>query len=496
MVRYLRRRYAESSEHVREIVRGASIAFPLRAVGMLAGFTLNVALARILGADSAGLYLLAFTLTLIIAGLGTRGLGQRRASADRERGDTARLEHHQGSPQERDAGRDRRHRCSGDRGRGVRGLALRGRVPETRPRAHPPVDGTRRTPGVALRSSGFRSLGLKRIPAGVFVSHIGTPSFALAGVLVLAPVWGPEGAAVAYGGAAMVTLGIGIWQWRRVARPHAEVRAAYPVSALLESGTPLFWANLLQLIIPWTPIVLLGVWSSGADVGIFASAHRTAAVTGFAFLASSSILSPKLAELIGRRELWPLARTTKASSELMLLVASPFFLLLFLFSSRVMGVFGPDFLPGATTLQDPGGRAVLQRRDHSLGSAPGDERERAPRAQQHALLCGHQPRAQRRAHPDLWNRRCRSGEHHDARAPELDCGLACLEATRGPPHCHSSVHAWSTRDEGRVQEPYPYIAGSECSVSTLRDTALGSHPQILGMGEVERLPASLLERAR
>ena len=41
---------------------------------MLAGFTLNVALARILGADSAGLYLLAFTLTLIIAGLGRVGL--------------------------------------------------------------------------------------------------------------------------------------------------------------------------------------------------------------------------------------------------------------------------------------------------------------------------------------------------------------------------------------------------------------------------------------
>ena len=43
---------------------------------------------------------------------------------------------------------------------------------------------------------------------------------------------------------------------------------------------------------------------------------------------------------------------------------------------------------------------------------------------------------------------------------------------------------------------YAYIAGSGRSGSTLLDTALGSHPNILSVGEIGRLPASLLDGAK
>ncbi len=43
---------------------------------------------------------------------------------------------------------------------------------------------------------------------------------------------------------------------------------------------------------------------------------------------------------------------------------------------------------------------------------------------------------------------------------------------------------------------YAYIAGSGRSGSTLLDAALGSHPNILSVGEIGRLPASLLDGAK
>ena len=58
--------------HMREVLRGAMVAFPLRLVSAGLVFALNILLARILGAEDTGLYYLALTITTIATTVATR----------------------------------------------------------------------------------------------------------------------------------------------------------------------------------------------------------------------------------------------------------------------------------------------------------------------------------------------------------------------------------------------------------------------------------------
>ena len=61
-------------EHIQEVLRNASSAFLFKVIAAAFGFALNVQLARMLGAEGAGIYYLAFTITTIIATVARVGL--------------------------------------------------------------------------------------------------------------------------------------------------------------------------------------------------------------------------------------------------------------------------------------------------------------------------------------------------------------------------------------------------------------------------------------
>ena len=48
--------------HLREVLQGASVAVSIRLAGTLLGFAVSVTVARLLGADGAGLYFLTLSL--------------------------------------------------------------------------------------------------------------------------------------------------------------------------------------------------------------------------------------------------------------------------------------------------------------------------------------------------------------------------------------------------------------------------------------------------
>ncbi len=60
--------------HMIEVVRGTSVALGMKVLAVGLGFGLNVLLARLLGAEGAGVYYLALTVTSIAAVVGRIGL--------------------------------------------------------------------------------------------------------------------------------------------------------------------------------------------------------------------------------------------------------------------------------------------------------------------------------------------------------------------------------------------------------------------------------------
>jgi len=193
-------------------------------------------------------------------------------------------------------------------------------------------------------------LGIGQVRDGIAVLSLWGPLFSLVGIFVLAPSRGVEGAIWAYDAAAVLTLGIGVWRWRKATPQLAKVKAKFRTSELLRSSGPLFWVTVFQMVIVWIPTLLLGTWGSSADVGVFAAASRTVLLTSFILFAVNSITSPKFSMLHKQGDLAALERVAKDSTKLIVLVSGPILLVFWLLPEHIITVFGAQFASGATVL--------------------------------------------------------------------------------------------------------------------------------------------------
>jgi len=66
--------FSNVETHTREVIRGASVAFGMKATGAMLGFLFNFVLARFLGARGTGIYFLVLTITMMCSVVGRMGL--------------------------------------------------------------------------------------------------------------------------------------------------------------------------------------------------------------------------------------------------------------------------------------------------------------------------------------------------------------------------------------------------------------------------------------
>ncbi|MDD1608304.1 MAG: hypothetical protein LUQ18_07380, partial [Methylococcaceae bacterium] len=71
---------------------------------------------------------------------------------------------------------------------------------------------------------------------------------------------------------------------------------AFSAKQLLASSLPLLGAEVLKQVMQALPLILLGVWGSSVDVGLFGVAQRTARLVSLVLIAANIVVAPKLAE--------------------------------------------------------------------------------------------------------------------------------------------------------------------------------------------------------
>jgi O-antigen/teichoic acid export membrane protein len=120
---------------------------------------------------------------------------------------------------------------------------------------------------------------------------------------------------------------------------------------LLKSCKPLFVTALMnRAVLPWAPLLLLGIWASTDQVGIYGAASRVAMLVSFALATVNSALVPKLAELYSKGDMQQMARIARRSALFVTLLASPLFVAVIVGNHWVMGIFGSGFREGGLVL--------------------------------------------------------------------------------------------------------------------------------------------------
>ena len=113
---------------------------------------------------------------------------------------------------------------------------------------------------------------------------------------------------------------------------------------LFSVSIPMYWSSIMALFMSWTDIVMLGVFQTTREVGIYTAAAKTAAFVAFFLVAVNHILPPIAAQLYNKgdiKELESIARhTARWNLIFSLLVTSVFFL----FGKEMLSLYGKEFV--------------------------------------------------------------------------------------------------------------------------------------------------------
>lgn len=336
--------------HMEEVISGASVAFVLKVLSAGFAFGFNVALARILGVEDAGVYFMALTVITILGMAARVGMDNsliRFVASSASVNDWAAVK--------------------GATAKGARLVFaasagatiilfllapwLAGSV-----FSKPEIAGPLRWMSLALVPVAMLNVyssmlkGLKRVRDSLLVQGVGAWAFPLILLYMSGRRWGINGALAAYVLGSFLTMLIGFMMWRAATPEIKAVTGRFETSALISSGMPLFATSTLNTLINWLPLFFLGVWGTKADAGIFGAASRTAFLISFVLIAVNTIAAPKFAALYHKGDMEALGSIARHSARLMALFASPALLLCLIFPGWVMGIFGRQYTEGGLIL--------------------------------------------------------------------------------------------------------------------------------------------------
>lgn len=344
-------RVMRTDPHMREVAYGTMLAFTLKVVGSGLTFAFNVVVARILGAEGAGLYFLALAITTISSVVGRVGL------------DNALL-------------RFIATRASHEDWEGVKGVhalgirivilasgALAVAMFLTAPWISsgvfnkPELSEPLRWMSLSILPFSLLNLqaesfkGLNHVSAAMAVQSIGVPLTGLMLIVPLAHLAGVLGVATTYALSTSLVAIVSLFAWRRATVPYGAIAGRFSFKELWNSCRPLWGVSILNgAILPWMPLFLLGVWATSEDVGIYGAALRVSMLVSFFLVSINNIVAPKFASLFVRGDIETLGIVARRSAILLMLFASPLLLLMLLAGDKIMGLYGPNFSEGSIVL--------------------------------------------------------------------------------------------------------------------------------------------------
>jgi len=119
---------------------------------------------------------------------------------------------------------------------------------------------------------------------------------------------------------------------------------------ILQTTFPMFLSSFLFFILSWTDILMLSYYLPESDVGVYSMASKIAAVNTLVLVAVNSIAMPKFAEIFERNDKSLFRNFIKQSTLLVFIFSFPVLILIMLFPSEILQVFGTEFAEGKNTL--------------------------------------------------------------------------------------------------------------------------------------------------
>lgn len=334
-----------------KINRNASVAVFLRGIGAILAFITNVFIARKLGGDETSIYFISMSITIVLSAVARLGMEipmLKQTSFAHASGDVS-------------SASNNFEAMLFVVGTSSAFLALitylLAPVVSNKIFGNPNL----KLPLMAISPSiifyslwmlcAFALQGIGKVLPLMLVSSIIFPAlFASLSLLLVFP-YGALGVTIAYMIATGITFILCYILWA-IAVPRTPFRIKLAEVQLMVRLGLRNWLLIVlnEAILPWGPIFLLGVWSTKLDVSVFGAATRVTTAIALICAAATTALAPRISALLEAGDYAELKVFLRRVSFWMILMTSPIFIIVTLFSENVMGIFGSDFRVGASTL--------------------------------------------------------------------------------------------------------------------------------------------------
>lgn len=151
-----------------------------------------------------------------------------------------------------------------------------------------------------------------------------------------------------------ISLGTAIaFHYQKKIFPQITQRHLKPIhetKKLLDFSWPLLFAQFLSFVILWVDTFMLGYYKTPYEVGVYNAAQRTAFLGIIIITSFNSIFSPMISDLFNRKEHKKLNQHFKTTAKWIFTINLPIFILVVWYAKPIMSIFGSHFLSGTPCL--------------------------------------------------------------------------------------------------------------------------------------------------
>lgn len=180
-----------------------------------------------------------------------------------------------------------------------------------------------------------------------------TPALCYMSVLILLLVWHGSAIGAAYGYIAGIVVGVmlGVGFVAQLVRQHIGLpRPVIQVGRLYRYAVPVALNSVVSLVMVWTDLFLLGVFTDASTTGIYRGCMQIVFSFDLVWNACSAATAPIYPVLLADRQHSEMQATYSSAVRLSTLLAVPIAMIIFTNSSDILGLLGPGFSTGGLAL--------------------------------------------------------------------------------------------------------------------------------------------------
>jgi O-antigen/teichoic acid export membrane protein len=122
------------------------------------------------------------------------------------------------------------------------------------------------------------------------------------------------------------------------------------IKPYLKESLPMLLSNSIFFIMTWADVLMISYFLPESETGIYGNASKIANLNVVFLFAINAIAAPRLAAYNTTKNHTDLKNFTKETSRISLFMSIPILLVILMFPSKLLGLFGEEFTVGTTAL--------------------------------------------------------------------------------------------------------------------------------------------------